>query len=63
MTFVMGGCYGSGADVSPERRDMEQIRETDTLRAATLYSSISYFQYKLQPMGYEYDLIKDFAEA
>ena len=28
----------------------------------TLYLS-SYFQYKMQPMGYEYDLVKDFAKT
>jgi len=31
------------------------------ITAVTLNSSTSYFQYKMQPMGYEYDLIADFA--
>lgn len=43
--------------------DLPQILKTDTLTAVTLYSSTSYFQYKMQPMGYEYDLINDFAES
>lgn len=43
--------------------DLLQIKEKGQLVAATLYSSISYFQYKMQPMGYEYDLIKDFAKT
>ena len=43
--------------------DLPQIKETGQLTAATLYSSISYFQYKMQPMGYEYDLIRDFAKT
>lgn len=34
-----------------------------TLTAVTLYSSTSYFQYKMQTMGYEYDLIRDFARS
>lgn len=44
-------------------QDLPEIRKNDTIRAATLYSSISYFQYKMQTMGYEYDLIRDFAES
>ncbi len=43
--------------------DLPSIKEKGTLTAATLYSSTSYFQYKMQDMGYEYDLIKDFAES
>lgn len=41
--------------------DMPQLMQQGVLRAVTLYSSTSYFQYKMQPMGYEYELIKDFA--
>ena len=36
--------------------DLEDILERDTLRAITIYSSTSYFLYKGQPMGYEYEL-------
>ena len=32
----------------------------DTLRVATLYSPSSYFLYKEEPMGFEYDLISKF---
>ncbi len=34
----------------------------DTLRVGTLYSPTSYFIYKEEPMGYEYDMVKQFAE-
>lgn len=34
----------------------------DTLRVATLYSPTSYFIYRGQPMGYDYGLVKRFAE-
>lgn len=50
-------------DVSVSSADLPQIQEEGTLTAVTLYSSTSYFQYKMQPMGYEYDLIKDFARS
>ena len=42
--------------------DLPQIQERGELVAVTLYSSTSYFQYKMQDMGYEYDLAKDFAK-
>lgn len=48
-------CKGSGAS-----------RETgalpDTLRVGTLYSPTSYFIYRDEPMGYDYDLINSFCE-
>lgn len=43
--------------------DLPQIKEQGEITAVTLYSSVSYFQYKMQPMGYEYDLVKDFAHS
>jgi membrane-bound lytic murein transglycosylase F len=41
--------------------DLPQIEEREELTAVTLNSSISYFIYRGQQMGYEYELIKDFA--
>ncbi|RHJ87847.1 transglycosylase SLT domain-containing protein [Parabacteroides sp. AM08-6] len=43
--------------------DLPQLKAAGEITAVTLYSSTSYFQYKMQPMGYEYDLIKDFARS
>lgn len=43
--------------------DLPQLKAQGEITAVTLYSSTSYFQYKMQPMGYEYDLIKDFARS
>ena len=43
--------------------DLPQIREKGELTAVTLNSSISYFIYRNQEMGYEYDLIEDFARS
>lgn len=61
------GCYShkqeEKGDVAVSSADLPQIKEEGTLTAVTLYSSTSYFQYKMQPMGYEYDLIKDFARS
>ncbi|WP_080904126.1 transglycosylase SLT domain-containing protein [Parabacteroides sp. Marseille-P3160] len=46
-----------------EQVDLPQIKSKGEITAVTLYSSTSYFQYKAEPMGYEYDLIRDFAES
>ena len=43
--------------------DWSRIQARGKIIAATLYGSTSYFQYKMQPMGYEHDLAKDFAET
>lgn len=41
--------------------DLPKIRQRDTLRAITTYSSTSYFLYKGEPMGYEYELLQRLA--
>lgn len=43
-------------------RDLADIKEEGVLRVISSYSSTSYFLYKGQPMGYEYDLLKRFAK-
>jgi len=43
--------------------DLPQIKEKGQLTALTLSSSVSYFIYKGEEMGYEYELIRDFAES
>lgn len=43
--------------------DLPQLKIRGKITAVTLYSSTSYFQYKMQPMGYEYELIRDFARS
>lgn len=40
--------------------DFPQIMQTDTLRVLTLNTSTSYFLYRDQPMGYHYDMVRDF---
>ncbi len=43
--------------------DFDPISEKGELTAITLSSSVSYFIYKGEPMGYEYELLKNFADA
>lgn len=42
--------------------DLEEIKEKGVLKALVDNSSTSYFIYKGQPMGFEYDLLKKFCE-
>ncbi|MDR0698866.1 MAG: transporter substrate-binding domain-containing protein [Tannerella sp.] len=41
--------------------DLSQIKDKKEITAVTLNTSTSYFIYKMQRMGYEYELIEDFA--
>lgn len=38
----------------------ESTKLPDTLRVGTLYSALSYFIYRGEPMGYDYDLVEQF---
>ncbi len=42
--------------------DLQQIRERDTLIAITGFNAYSYFIYRGQPMGYEYELLNLYAK-
>lgn len=52
--------FGSCAEKKLQTRDFEQIKQSGELTIITLSSSTSYFIYKDEPMGYDYDLAKDF---
>ncbi len=43
-------------------RPFEQIKKEGKLRVLTTYSGTSYFLYRGQPMGFEYELLKRFAD-
>ena len=43
--------------------DLQRIKENRKLTAVTLNTSTSYFIYKMEQMGYEYELIENFAES
>ena len=47
----------------PIVRDLDAIVERDTIVALTSYNPTSYFVYRGEAFGYEYDLLRDFAEA
>ena len=67
LTIVaVSGCGINNKRTGKQRKkvkhDLEDIKKDGVLRVITSYSSTSYFIYKGQPMGYEYDLLKRFAK-
>jgi membrane-bound lytic murein transglycosylase F len=57
---AISGCrFGSGGSMADD--DLEQILERGTLLAITSYSPTSYFIYRGEPMGYEYELLNRLA--
>lgn len=65
LLFFLTGCLSREKKTveTPSPRDLPQLMEEGEITAVTLYSSTAYFQYKMDEMGYEYDLIKDFARS
>ena len=54
--------FSTGEPVEAAPLDLDEILERGSLRAILTYSSSSYFIYKGQPMGFEYELIKRLGE-
>lgn len=46
----------------PEVDDFARIQASDTLRILTLNTSTSYFLYRDQPIGYQFEMIRNFCE-
>ena len=46
-----------------EHYDLPQMKDSGELVVLTLNSSISYFDYRGEPMGFQYELAKQFAES
>lgn len=64
--LLLCSCYSNKQEHQKDESllpDLPELKEQGEITAVTLYSSTSYFQYKMQPMGYEYDLISDFARS
>lgn len=64
--LLLAACdRGPGAETAadPVERDLAAILEIDTLTALVTSNSTSYFLYRGEPMGYEYEMLRAFAEA
>ncbi len=67
LSLTLLSCSGGEGSAGRGRidtidRDWPQIADDGTLRAITTYSSTSYFIYRGQPMGYEYELLSRLAD-
>ena len=60
--FSFSGCRSHKKPI-PVKTLLERIVERDTLNVILLYGSSSYFIYKDQPMGYDYDLCSNLADT
>lgn len=47
----------------PVKRDLEEIRARGTLTVLAPYNSTTYFVYRGEPLGYEYELLREFASS
>ena len=61
LLSVAMGCINRPMEVEKPVYDLEQIQDSGVLRMLTLYSSTSYFQYRGQEMGFQYELADQFA--
>lgn len=50
-------------EAEPDLWDLPQIQQRDTLNVLTMAGSMSYFIYRGEPRGYEYELLSHFAES
>lgn len=70
LQLLLAAAAGTACDRAPDDpppgdpvdRDLEDIAETDTLTALVTFNSTGYFVYRGEPMGFEYRLLKQFAE-
>lgn len=65
IVCVLTACGGRRHTAAEEAlpTDLPAILERDTLVALTLYSSTSYFLYRGEPMGFQYELCRQFADS
>ncbi len=67
LALVQPGCREPGKrdsqSKSPpvEKRDLEQITKEGRIRVVTNYNSTNYFVYKGTPMGYQLEMLREFA--
>ncbi len=64
VVVCMLGCRNKQHNkVNENVRDLSQIKDSGELVVLTLYSSTSYFNYRGQEMGFQYELSEQFAKS
>lgn len=61
VMLALGGC-NSDKQRKGKARNWNEIKESGIIRVITMYNPTSYFIYRNNEMGYEYDLAKQFAD-
>ncbi len=61
--FLIACAGTAGCGDEPVAHDLPEIRERDTLVVLTAFNSTSYFIYRGEPMGMEYELLQEFAQS
>jgi membrane-bound lytic murein transglycosylase F len=69
LSLLLSGCTGGGNSrfrdidsLKPRDLSYERIREEGILRVVTEYNSISYFIYRGQPLGFQFEMLQALAE-
>ena len=60
--FLLNACKHKVIEQQETARDFRQITDSGEINVLTISGSMSYFIYKGQKMGYEYELLKSFAD-
>lgn len=65
LFLLLSGCVNrqQTADQAEATTDLPAIRQRGELVALTLYNSTSYFNYRGEPMGFQYELCRQFADS
>lgn len=61
IILFLSGCTGKGSKTKYKPSSSDSTTKQDTLHAATLYGPTSYFNYRGQEMGFDYENLKQFA--
>jgi membrane-bound lytic murein transglycosylase F len=62
FALFLAGCTG-GHTGKPMGHDFDQIKDSAIINVLTLSGSMTYFIYKSEPKGYEYELLSSFADS
>lgn len=60
LAVIMISCGSSGDNKANDKREKISL---DTLRVGTVYGPSTYFIYRNEPMGYEYEMVKKYADS
>ena len=64
LLTLLWSCGGNRTSSdSTDKNDLQQIKDSGELVVLTLYSSTSYFNYRGQDMGFQYELSEQFAKS